>query len=441
MVTVAGELRNGRTVYRLRMPVSELYPLTIPQNGTVRFSLLVNNNDGNGRAYYREWASGIGGAKSPTEYGDLTVWQSPRNLLKGCRFRPFRAKADQRLAMRKNGCRVDAGAIGDRDAAGVSVSVGNLLPNSSCRLTFRARGTARIEVVCFANKQRINLLKRTALKSDWQEFSMVLTVPEGVKSVSLNFFAWEQRLRQRLWAALHYPLIVSVVMALLIGALARYVLPVFTPFLEGQRSHLPWCSRLFLELLTLCNGPLWIVLSLLGGLGAAWAYYLYIYHPQGRYQLQHLILTIPLLGEAVRHLVLSRFCRTLALLLNSGLSLERALPIVGGALAHHPLALALEGVEAELKEGSELEGALRAEEFFANQGALVGAMRVAQETGRLPTILEDWSRLLAQRGELQLETLSQLLEPLLVAFLGGVMGFILVSLFAPLYSLLSQGLS
>lgn len=191
-VTVAGERRNGRTIYRLRMPVSELYPLTIPANGTVRFSLLVNNNDGNGRAYYREWASGIGGAKSPTEYGDLTVWQSPRNLLKGCRFRPFRAKADQRLSERRNGYRVDAGAIGDKDASGLSVSVGNLLPNSSCRLTFRARGTALIEVVCFANKQRINLLKRTALKSDWQEFSMVLTVPEGVKSVSLNFFAWEQ---------------------------------------------------------------------------------------------------------------------------------------------------------------------------------------------------------------------------------------------------------
>ncbi|WP_295807378.1 hypothetical protein [uncultured Victivallis sp.] len=191
-VTVAGERRNGRTIYRLRMPVSELYPLTIPQNGTVRFSLLVNNNDGNGRAYYREWASGIGGAKSPTKYGDLTVWQSPRNLLKGCRFRPFRAKADQRLSERRNGYRVDAGAISDKDASGLSVSVGNLLPNASYRLTFRARGTALIEVVCFANKQRINLLRRTALKSGWQEFSMVLTVPKGVKSVSLNFFAWEQ---------------------------------------------------------------------------------------------------------------------------------------------------------------------------------------------------------------------------------------------------------
>lgn len=189
---VAGERRNGRTVYCLRLPVSELYPLTVPPNGTLRFSLLANNNDGSGRAYYREWASGIGGAKSPTEYGDLTVWQSPRNLLKGCRFRPFRAKADQRLSERRNGYRVDAGAIGDKDASGLSVSVGNLLPNASCRLTFRARGTARIEVVCFANKQRINLLKRTALKSDWQEFSMVLTVPEGVKSASLNFFAWEQ---------------------------------------------------------------------------------------------------------------------------------------------------------------------------------------------------------------------------------------------------------
>ncbi len=189
---VAGERRNGRTVYCLRLPVSELYPLTVPPNGTLRFSLLANNNDGSGRAYYREWASGIGGEKSPAEYGDLTVLQLARELLKGLPFRPFRQGADQRLAATANGYRVDAGAIGDRDAAGVSVSVGNLLPNASCRLTFRARGTARIEVVCFANKQRINLLKRTALKSDWQEFSMVLTVPEGVKSASLNFFAWEQ---------------------------------------------------------------------------------------------------------------------------------------------------------------------------------------------------------------------------------------------------------
>ena len=189
---VAGERRNGRTVYCLRLPVSELYPLTVPPNGTLRFSLLANNNDGSGRAYYREWASGIGGEKSPAEYGDLTVLQLARELLKGLPFRPFRQGADQRLAATANGYRVDAGAIGRKDAAGVAVSVGNLLPNASYRLTFRARGTALIEVVCFANKQRINLLKRTALKSDWQEFSMVLTVPEGVKNASLNFFAWEQ---------------------------------------------------------------------------------------------------------------------------------------------------------------------------------------------------------------------------------------------------------
>lgn len=189
---VAGERRNGRTVYCLRLPVSELYPLTVPPNGTLRFSLLANNNDGSGRAYYREWASGIGGEKSPAEYGDLTVLQLARELLKGLPFRPFRQGADQRLAATANGYRVDAGAIGRKDAAGVAVSVGNLLPNASYRLTFRARGTALIEVVCFANKQRINLLRRTALKSGWQEFSMVLTVPEGVKSASLNFFAWEQ---------------------------------------------------------------------------------------------------------------------------------------------------------------------------------------------------------------------------------------------------------
>ena len=72
------------------------------------------------------------------------------------------------------------------------MGVGTLLPNASYLLTFRARGTARIEVVCFANRKRINLLKRTALKENRQEFSLILNVPEKTKSLSLNMFAWEQ---------------------------------------------------------------------------------------------------------------------------------------------------------------------------------------------------------------------------------------------------------
>lgn len=138
------------------------------------------------------WPSGIGGAKSPAEYGDLTVWQQPRDLLKNRAFQPFRPKADQRLIPIGNGYRVEAGAIGEKDASGLAVGVGTLLPNASYLLTFRARGTARIEVVCFANRKRINLLKRTALKENRQEFSLILNVPEKTKSLSLNMFAWEQ---------------------------------------------------------------------------------------------------------------------------------------------------------------------------------------------------------------------------------------------------------
>ncbi|UKI32630.1 MAG: hypothetical protein L6W00_03410 [Lentisphaeria bacterium] len=110
-VTVAGERRNGRTVYRLRMPVSELYPLTIPQNGTVRFSLLVNNNDGNGRAYYRgvgerhrrrEESDGIrrsyGVAESAQSAEGLPVPSVPGQS------RPASCHAEERLSRR---CRCD----------------------------------------------------------------------------------------------------------------------------------------------------------------------------------------------------------------------------------------------------------------------------------------------------------------------------------------------
>ena len=187
----AGTRQDGITVYRLRLPISELYPCNVPENGTMRFSLLVNNNDGNGRAHYLEWSSGIGSEKSPMDYGDLTVYQKPLSLLDGKVFHAFQTGAPAQIKRIPGGYRVDTAAVGQRQAGGISVKVDGLRPNASYRFSFEARGTARVQALGYANDKRLDLLERTSLSNEWRKFEVVLTIPGEASAVSLSLFDWE----------------------------------------------------------------------------------------------------------------------------------------------------------------------------------------------------------------------------------------------------------
>lgn len=186
--------KKGTTTYKLILDRAELFPLNTPQNATFRFSILVNNNDGNGRAYYLQWATGIGSTKSPADYGDLHVKQPNVNLLANINVKPFSKSNEATLTKLGEGhYKAEGRNTAERQGTGFNTYLNSevLLPNASYKLSFKARGTARLQVVAFMAKKRFDFLGRTPLQKEWRSFEIPIEIPGNATGMSLSIFDWE----------------------------------------------------------------------------------------------------------------------------------------------------------------------------------------------------------------------------------------------------------
>ena len=156
------ERKDGRTVYRIAVDASELYPFSLEQQPRVRFSLLVNNNDGKGRAAWIEWGSGIGGAKDPCRYGNLTPALPPGPLASQQQLKNKGWNKDYELEFRnENG--IPSVKVGSSPlCAGVSSGWFGVVPGAVYRVRFEARGDARLQVLASGSAvKRLDLLPPT----------------------------------------------------------------------------------------------------------------------------------------------------------------------------------------------------------------------------------------------------------------------------------------
>ena len=188
----SGKRLNGKTVYAVKIALTELYPLRLLPNKRFRFALLVNNNDGKGRAFYREWASGIGGVKDPTQYGDMTVWQEKHDLAANRKWKPAFNKDLFTVTESGNGWRIDGGALKSGQAIGRSFYADGFKGNADYRLQFEARGTARLQILSWMEGKRVDILLPSKLKPEtWQKFDIPFTVPAKTWGAEFVFFNWE----------------------------------------------------------------------------------------------------------------------------------------------------------------------------------------------------------------------------------------------------------
>ncbi len=181
--------QGGKTVYRVSLDASELYPFQVTERPLIRFSLLVNNNDGKGRAAWIEWGSGIGGFKAPYRYGDLTV--RPRE-------KSFPAQKDlTEKGWKKDDYTLtvtpDSVTVRGAPTCGVRSVPYPVTAGAAYRVRFEARGRAALRLMAGGKDfPRTDLLVGSELSGEWREFSLVLRAPAGAKNVVYAFFAWKQ---------------------------------------------------------------------------------------------------------------------------------------------------------------------------------------------------------------------------------------------------------
>jgi type IV pilus assembly protein PilC len=242
--------------------------------------------------------------------------------------------------------------------------------------------------------------------------------------------------RKKLRAALAYPAaVLTAAGALMIFLLARIV-PMFAQMFAAFHAELPLTTRVLLAIgTTLAQPSVWVAVALIAA-GTACALAIALRSPRMRLLMDRSRLALPVVGPLVRRAITARIARTLATLLRSGMDLVAAVAVVRPVAGSVAFAQALASTGVAIREGDPFAAALGESRLF--DPLLIALVGVGEETGQLDEMLVRVAAHFESDVESALATLGATLEPALIGALGIAVGFIVFSVFLPLYQLIGS---
>ncbi len=144
-------------------------------------------------------------------------------------------------------------------------------------------------------------------------------------------------------------------------------------------------------------------------------------------------LKIPIFGDLFKKVAISRFSRTLALLLRAGVPVLQALDIVAGSTGNEVLARASLDVKESVRKGESMAGPLQRHEIFPPM--VVQLISIGEDTGAIDSMLDKIAEFYDQEVESTTEALTSLIEPVMIAVLGGIVGSMIVALYMPMFKI------
>jgi type IV pilus assembly protein PilC len=246
----------------------------------------------------------------------------------------------------------------------------------------------------------------------------------------------ESALRQKVQTALAYPAVVVSAACVLLIFLIVNVVPMFASVFAGFGVELPLATRLLVWLGRSAGLPtVWFAAAACAAAAALTVYRL-VQHPAGASALDAARLRLPIVGPLLRRAITARTVRMLATLLRSGVELVAAIDAIVPVAGSPTYARAFARVNDALRDGEPLAEALARCPIF--DPMFVALVRVGEETGLLDEMLLKLAEYFERDVETAIATLGAVIEPVLIIVLGGVVGFIVFSIFLPLYSLIGS---
>ena len=259
----------------------------------------------------------------------------------------------------------------------------------------------------------------------------------GVLDETLNrvaeFLEKDQELRQKVKSSMTYPAIVFVFAIVIVIFLLVFVLPTFATVFEGLAVKMPPMTMFLIKLSNAMRKFWYLFIIGVGGAGFLFKYYTST--PRGRYQWDQVLLRLPVFGMLNKKVTVSRFSRTLGTLLSSGVPVMQALEVTGKAAGNKVVEKSIESVRESIREGESISVPMEASGIFPPM--VTQMIAVGEETGSLDSMLKKISDFYDMEVENTLDSLTSLLEPLLMVFMGGMVGFIVLAMFMPMFQLIN----
>jgi type IV pilus assembly protein PilC len=239
----------------------------------------------------------------------------------------------------------------------------------------------------------------------------------------------EVSLRRKIKSAMTYPTVVFGLVVIILTVMLVFVVPTFKDLYADLGGTLPGPTRLLIAISDVVRKFFPIVLGVVAV--GIWLFRQWLKTDKGRYAFDRFKLKIPVFGELFRKTALSRFARTLGTLSRSGVPILQALDIVHDTVKNAVVARAVKDVQTSVKEGESLTRPLSRHPVFPPM--VVQMMAVGEETGALDTMLEKISDFYDEEIEATVESLTSLIEPVLIAVVGGTVGAIVIALYLPTF--------
>ena len=245
----------------------------------------------------------------------------------------------------------------------------------------------------------------------------------------------EDSLRRQVKSAMTYPAVVLSFAGIVLIALVTFLVPVFIGVFKQFGGDLPAITKLTVAMSKAITGYWWLLIGVTVGL--VWAFRKWKNSTWGRPQWDRFRLRVPMkIGDIVQKVALARWSRTLSALVSAGVPLLQALDITGKTAGNTVVEEAMAGVIESVKSGGTIADPLKESPVFP---AMVSHMvSVGEETGSLDTMLSKIADFYEDQVAAAVKQLASILEPVMIIFVGGMVGFIVISMYMPLFKVYDQ---
>lgn len=261
----------------------------------------------------------------------------------------------------------------------------------------------------------------------------------GVLEESLQrlagFLEKDQELRRKVKSAMTYPVIVMIFAVLIVVVLVTFVLPRFMGlFVDLGIKEFPLPTQILMNFSNFLTSKWYFAVGFL--IAFIVAFKMFLKTRVGRRSYDRFKLKAPVFGKLNHKIALARFARTLGTLLSSGVPILQALETVAGTVSNEIISDAVLEARARIREGDRIGDPLQRSNLFPPM--VVQMISIGEESGALDPMLAKVAEFYESEVDAALASLTSAIEPVMIVFLGGVVGFIVISMFLPLVSVINQ---
>ncbi len=242
------------------------------------------------------------------------------------------------------------------------------------------------------------------------------------------------KLRAAIRSALIYPVSVISIAVIIVGCLLKFVVPIFANLFVNLGVELPLPTRIVMNLSRMVGQFWWVFLLAVVALFFGIRYMRQ--HPKGRYMFDKFLLNLPIFGMVLRKIAVARFSRTLGTLITSGVPILEGLAITARTSGNAVLEESLMKVRKAIEEGRTIVDPLKESGVFPNM--VTQMIGVGEATGAMDAMLQKIADFYEDEVDAATKDMLTLLEPVMIGFLGAAVGGIVISLYMPLFSMISK---